>query len=245
MEEVIEVEEDTPPQAHATDLGPEIVPEIAREEEEEPQQEEIPSPPPEAIPSPEVRMEMEQERIDWRRETISTINKYLAAHAQEHPDIEEPVPMEPPREPRQPEREAGAEIPGRADHRTRGRVPSRETAEEKWARVGKCAEEIWQERQRLETAGALPDQPPGTPPKPCGVKEMWDEFLGQHGEGLATPERPGLGTSRMANEYLDHKIRFLANTSFNRYLMLEADLVGKKMKEASQGVSLEAVEVEV
>ncbi|GBG91412.1 hypothetical protein CBR_g52299 [Chara braunii] len=37
MEEVVEVGEDTPPQALAAELGPEIVPEIAREEEEEPQ----------------------------------------------------------------------------------------------------------------------------------------------------------------------------------------------------------------
>ncbi|GBG65812.1 hypothetical protein CBR_g53783 [Chara braunii] len=206
-------------------------------------QEEIPSPSPEAILSPGVRVEMEREQTDWRREATSTIDRYLATHAQEHPDIKEPVPMEPPREPRQPEGEMGAEIPGRANLRMKGRVPTRETAEEKRARVGKRFEEIWQERQRLEAAGALPDQP--RPPKPCGIKEMWDEFFGQHGKGLATPERAGVGTSRMANEYLDRRIRFLAKTSFNRYLMLEADLARKKMKEASHGVRLEAVEAEV
>ncbi|GBG65792.1 hypothetical protein CBR_g53761 [Chara braunii] len=138
-------EEDTPPKAHAAELGPEIVREIAREEEE-PRQEEISSPPPEVIFSQGARMEMERERTDWRREVISTIDRYLAAHEQEHPGIEEPVPMEPPREPHQPEREAGAEISGRADHRTRGTVPAGETYEGKWARVGKRVEEIWRER---------------------------------------------------------------------------------------------------
>ncbi|GBG59970.1 hypothetical protein CBR_g301 [Chara braunii] len=242
-EEVIEVGEDTPPQAHVAELRPEIVPKIAREEEEEPQQGEIPSLPPEVILSPGVKMEIERERTDWRRKAISMIDRYLAVHAQEHPDIEEPMPMEPPRESRQLEREAGAEIPGRADHRTRGRVPAGETADEKRARVGKCVEEIWQESQRLEVVRALPDQPP--PPKPCGVKEMWDEFFDQHGEGLTTPEGAGLGTSRRLDEYLDRKIRFLTKTSFNRYLMLKDDLAGKKVKEASHGVRLKAVEAEV
>ncbi|GBG64025.1 hypothetical protein CBR_g40271 [Chara braunii] len=199
MEEVIEVEEDTPPQEHAAELEPDTIPEIAREEGEEPQQEEMLSPPPEAILSPGVRIEMERERTGWRREAISTIDRYLAAHAQEHPNIEEPVPTELPREPRRAEGEMGAEIPERADHRTKGRVPAGETAEEKWARVGKRMEEIWQERQRSEAAGALPDQPPGSQPKPCRIKEMWDELFGQHGEGLAAPERAGLGTSRMAD----------------------------------------------
>ncbi|GBG59735.1 hypothetical protein CBR_g54838 [Chara braunii] len=241
VEEVIEVGEDTPPQTHAAELGPEITPEIAREEGA--RQEEVPSSPPEVILSPGVRVEMEREKTNWRRETTSTIDRYLAAHALEHPDIEEPVPREPPQEPRQAEGEIGAEIPGRADHRTRGRVPAGETAEEKRARVGKRLEEIWQERQRLEEAGALPDQPP--PPKPCGIKEMWDEFLDQHGKGLATLKSAEVGTYRKADEYLDRKIRFLTKTSFNRYLMLEADLAGKKMKEASLGARLEAAEAEV
>ncbi|GBG77770.1 hypothetical protein CBR_g24217 [Chara braunii] len=187
MEEVIEVEEDTPPQAHAAELGPEIVSEIAREEEEEPRQEEIPSPRAEVILSPGVRMEMEQERTDWRREVISTIDRYLVAHAQEHPDIEEPVPMEPPREPHQPEREAGAEIPGKAGHRTRGRVPAGETTEEKGARAGKRVEEIWHERQRLEAVGALPDQPPDAPPKPCDLAGKKIEEA-SHGVRLETVE---------------------------------------------------------
>ncbi|GBG69865.1 hypothetical protein CBR_g4692 [Chara braunii] len=95
-EGVVEVGGYTPPQAHVVELGPEIVPEIAHEEREEPRQEESLSSPPEATLSPGVRMEMEREQTDWRREAISTIDRYLAAHAQEHPHIEEPVPMEPP-----------------------------------------------------------------------------------------------------------------------------------------------------
>ncbi|GBG83806.1 hypothetical protein CBR_g37606 [Chara braunii] len=79
MGEVIEVHEDTPPQAHAAELGPESVPEIVCEEEA--RQEEILSPPPEAILSPGVRVEMEREQTDWRREAVSTIDRYLATHA--------------------------------------------------------------------------------------------------------------------------------------------------------------------
>ncbi|GBG66352.1 hypothetical protein CBR_g60003 [Chara braunii] len=90
------------------------------------------------------------------------------------------------------------------------------------------------------------DQPSGPPPpKPYGIKEMWDEFLDQHGEGLTAPEKAEVGTSKKADEYLDRKIRFLSKTSFDRYMMLEADLRGKKMKEMSHGIRLEAVEAEV
>ncbi|GBG64713.1 hypothetical protein CBR_g46256 [Chara braunii] len=98
-------------------------------------------------------------------------------------------------------------------------------------------------RQRLEEAGALLDQPP--PPKPYGIKEMRDEFLDQHGEGLTTPEKAEVGTSKKADEYLDRKIHFLTKTFFDRYMMLEADLRRKEMKEMSHGVRLEAVEAEV
>ncbi|GBG81432.1 hypothetical protein CBR_g32109 [Chara braunii] len=245
MEEVIEVGEDTPPRTPAPETGPEIVSDVAQEAGRELQRGEIPLPPPDTTLSPGVRIEMERERNGWRREALSTIDRYLAAHAQEHLDIKRPMPMEPPREPHQAEKEALAEIPEREDHRTRGRAPTRETTEERRARVGKRVEEIKEERQRLEAAGALPDQPPDAPPKPCGVKEMWDEFWGSYGEGLAVPERAGFGTSRSATEYLDCKIRFLAKTSFNRYLMLEDDLADKKIKEVSHGVRLEAVEAEV
>ncbi|GBG88374.1 hypothetical protein CBR_g47073 [Chara braunii] len=118
-----------------------------------------------------------------------------------------------------------------------GLLLSWETAEERRARVGKRVEEIWEERQRLEATGTLPDQPPDA--------QMWNEFWGQYGEGLAAPKKAGLGTSRTADEYLDRKIRFLAKASFNRYLMLEDDLAEKKTKEVSHGVHLEAVEAEV
>ncbi|GBG61676.1 hypothetical protein CBR_g23192 [Chara braunii] len=142
----------------------------------------------------------------------------------------------------QAEREIKAEIPERVDRRTRERVPAGETAEEKRARVGKRLEEIWQERQRLEEAGTLPDQPP--PHGPYGIKEIWDEFLDQHGEELTAPEKAEVGTSKKADEYLDRKIRSLSTTSFDRYMMLEADLRGKEM-EVSHGVCLEAVEAEI
>ncbi|GBG73908.1 hypothetical protein CBR_g17623 [Chara braunii] len=243
VEEVIEVEEDTPPQTPAMGLRLGSTPEGAHGRKKGLWREEIPLPPPETAPSPGGRVEMERESPNRRREALAMIDRHLAAHALEHPGLEEPVPKEPPQEPRQAKREMGAEVPGRADQRTRERVPTGETTEEKWVRVRKRLEEIWQERQRLEEAGALPHQP--APPKPYGIKEMWDEFLDQHSERLMAPERAEVGTSRKADEYLDRKIRFLAKTPFDRYLMLEADLAGKKMKEVSHGVRLEAVEAEV
>ncbi|GBG63891.1 hypothetical protein CBR_g39672 [Chara braunii] len=159
-EEVIEVGEDTPPQtpAHtppqtpAPESRPEIVTEVAQEAGEELQQGEVSLPTPDTTFSPGVRVEMEREGTGWRREALSTVDRHLAAHAQEHPDIGESVLMEPPQEPHQAEREARAEILERGVHRTRGRAPARETAEERRVRVGKRVEEIWEERQRLEVA---------------------------------------------------------------------------------------------
>ncbi|GBG63090.1 hypothetical protein CBR_g36576 [Chara braunii] len=122
IEEVINVGEDTSPRTSAPETGPKIMPDVAREAGEELQQGEAPPPLPYVTLSPGVRVEMERERIGWRREALSTIDRYLAAHAQEHPDIERP--MKPPREPHQAEREALVEIPEREGHRTRGRAPT-------------------------------------------------------------------------------------------------------------------------
>ncbi|GBG73631.1 hypothetical protein CBR_g16974 [Chara braunii] len=176
---------------------------------------------------------------------------HLAAHALEHPDREEPAPAEPRQESCQPEKEVEAEIPKRVDHRTRERAPAGETAEEKRARRSRRIEEIWQERQRLEAAGALPeqqlerqkleaagtlpDQPPNAPPKAPEIPEMWRDFWEQRGEELPSPTRVGFGVARNAEERLDHKIKFLAKTTFDRHLLLESDLAGKKTKEEGQG----------
>ncbi|GBG59541.1 hypothetical protein CBR_g49801 [Chara braunii] len=235
MGEVIEVE-DTPPQARAAELGPEIVPEIAHEEGREPRQEESPSPQPKATLSPGVRMEMERKLTDWRSEVISTIDRYLAAHgacaygatARATPAREGDG-----------RRDSGESRPSHKREST-GTGDNRGETGQSWkARGGELVG-----KAEIRGGGALPDQPPYAASKPCGIKEMWDKFFGQHGEGLATPERAGLGTSRTADEYLDRKIRFLAKTSFNRCLMLEDDLAGKRMKEASDGVRLEVVEAE-
>ncbi|GBG64509.1 hypothetical protein CBR_g45205 [Chara braunii] len=214
-ETVIEVEEDTPPQTPAVGLRIGNSPESAPSREEESQREEVPPPLPEM----------------------------LATHALEHPDLEEPVPVESPQEPYKAGREVEAEIPERDDRRTRERVPAGETVEEKRARVGRRWEEIQQERQRLEEAGALPDPPP--PHKPYGLKEMWEEFLVQHGESLTASDKAEVENSQKADEYLDRRIRSLSKTSFDRYMMLEADLRGKEMRETSHGMRLEAVEAEV
>ncbi|GBG82592.1 hypothetical protein CBR_g34961 [Chara braunii] len=161
----------------------------------------------------------------------------------------------------QPEKKMEAEIPKRVDLRTRERVPAGETAEEKRARRTRRIDEIWQERQRLEAAGelpeqqqerqrseaagALPGQPPSAPARAPEIPEIWRDFWEQRGEELPSPVRARFGVARKAEERLDRKIKFLTNTTFDRHLLLEGDLVGKKMKEASYEVRLEAMEMEI
>ncbi|GBG69726.1 hypothetical protein CBR_g4557 [Chara braunii] len=213
----------------------------------------------EEVPREEVPCE-EVPREETPREEVRD-TQHLAAHALEHPDLEEPAPAEPRREPCQPENEVEAEIPKRVDHRTRERAPTGETVEEKRARRSRRIEEIWQERQRLEAAGALPeqqqerqrleaagalpDQSPSAPTKTPEIPEMWRNFWEQRAEGLPSPTRAGFEVARKAEERLDRKIKFLAKTCFNRYLMVESDLAGKKMKEEGHGLRLETMEVEI
>ncbi|GBG77418.1 hypothetical protein CBR_g23867 [Chara braunii] len=77
------------------------------------------------------------------------------------------------------------------------------------------------------------------------IPEIWRDFWEQRGEELPSPVRAGFGVARKAEERLDHKIKFLAKTTFDRHLLLEGDLAGKKMKEASHGVCLEAMEMKI
>ncbi|GBG90009.1 hypothetical protein CBR_g50102 [Chara braunii] len=152
--EVIEVGEDTPPQTPAVGLRLGDAPGSTRQAEERLQSEEVPFPSSEKAPSLEGRAGRRRERASVRREALTLIDRHLAAYALEHPDLEEPAPAEPRQEPCQPEKEMEAEIPKRVDLRTRERAPAGETAEEKRARRTRRIDEIWQERQRLEAAGA-------------------------------------------------------------------------------------------
>ncbi|GBG82795.1 hypothetical protein CBR_g36326 [Chara braunii] len=210
---------------------------------EEAWKEEVPPALPETVASPEGMEGGETKRASLRREVDTLIDSHLAAHALELPDLEEPVPMEPPQEPCEAEREVETEIPEKADRLTEEKVPAGETAEEKRARVGRRWEEIRQQRQKLEEAEALPDPPP--PHRSYGLKEIWEKFLARHDKDLTDPSKVEVETSKNADEYLDQRIRSLSKTSFNRYMMLEADLRGKEMREANLGVRLKAVEAEV
>ncbi|GBG92841.1 hypothetical protein CBR_g57392 [Chara braunii] len=259
--EAIEVGKDMPPQTPAVGLRLGDAPGSTRHAEERLQREEVPLPSSGKAPSPEDRTERRRERAAVRREALILIHRHLAAHALEHPDLEEPAPAEPRQKPYQPEKKMEAEIPKRVDLRTRERAPAGETAEEKRARRTRRIDEIWQERQRLEAAGelpeqqqerqrseaagALPGQPPSAPARAPQIPEMWRDFWEQRGEELPSPVRAGFGVAKKAEERLDRKIKFLAKTTFDRHLLLESDLAGKKMKEASHGVRLEAMEVEI
>ncbi|GBG63002.1 hypothetical protein CBR_g34701 [Chara braunii] len=156
--EVIEVEEDTPPQSPAVGLRLGDAPGGTRQTGEELQREEAPLPSSRKASSPESRAERRRERAAVRREALTLIDRHLAAHALEHPDLEEPAPAEPRQESCQPKKEMEAEIPKRVDLHTRERAPTGETAEEKGARRTRRIDEIWQERQRLEAAVELPEQ---------------------------------------------------------------------------------------
>ncbi|GBG66417.1 hypothetical protein CBR_g61461 [Chara braunii] len=231
-----------------------------RQVEERLQREEAPLPSSEKAPLPEGRANR-RERAAVRREALTLIDRHLAAHALEHPDLEEPAPVEPRQESCQPEKEMEEEIPKRVDLRTRERAPTGETTEEKRARRTRRIDEIWQERQRLEAmgelpeqqqerqrseaAGALPGQPPSASARTPEIPEMWRDFWEQRGEELPSPVRVGFRVARKAEERLDRKIKFLPKTTFDRHLLLEGDLAGKKMKEASHGVRLEAMEIEI
>ncbi|GBG66518.1 hypothetical protein CBR_g63100 [Chara braunii] len=259
--EVIEVGEDTPPQTPAVGLRLGDAPGSTRQGGERLQREEAPLPSSEKTPSPEGRAERRRERAVVRKEALTLIDRHLAAHALEHPDLEEPAPAEPRQESCQPEKEMEAEIPKRVDLRTRERAPAGETTEEKRARRTRRINEIWQERQRLEAAGelpeqqqerqrseaagALPGQPPSAPARAPEIPEMWRNFWEQKGEELSSPVKAEFGVASKAEERLDRKIKFLAKTTFDRHLLLEGDLAGKKIKEASHGVRLEAMEVEI
>ncbi|GBG63257.1 hypothetical protein CBR_g37343 [Chara braunii] len=259
--EVIEVEKDTPPQMPVVGLRPADTPGSTCQAAEGLQREEAPLPSSEKAPSPEKRAERRREAASMRREALALIDRHQAAHALEHPDLEEPAPAEPRQEPCQPEKEVEAEIPKRVDLRTRERPPAGETAKEKRARRSRRIEEIWQERQRLEAAAALPEQqqerqsleaagalpgePPSAPAKAPEIPEMWRDFWEQRGEELPSPTRAGFGVARKAEERLDHKIKFLAKTTFEGYLLLESDLAGKKTKAEGHGLRLETMEVEI
>ncbi|GBG65746.1 hypothetical protein CBR_g52338 [Chara braunii] len=197
------------------------------------------------LPSSEKAPSLE-ERAAVRREALILIDRHLAGHALEHPDLEEPAPAEPRQKSCQPEKEMEVEIPKRVDLRTRERAHAGGTAEEKrrLEAAGELSEQQ-QERQRSETAGALPGQPPSAPARALEIPEIWRDFWEHRGEELPSPVRAGFGVAKKTEERLDHKIKFLAKTTFDRHLLLEGDLAGKKMKEASHGLRLEAMEMEI
>ncbi|GBG82684.1 hypothetical protein CBR_g35049 [Chara braunii] len=241
--EVIEVGEDTPPRTPAVGLRPGDTPGSTRQAEEGLHREEAPMPLSEKAPSSERRAERRRETAVVRREALALIDRHLATHALEHSDLEEPAPAEPRQELCQPEKEVEAEIPKRVDYRTRERAPVGETTEEKRARRSRRIEEIWQERQRLEAAGTLLEQQQERQRlKAVGaLPEQPQERQSKGERGFLLQQ----GLARKAEERLDRKIRFLAKTSFDRYLMVESHLAGKKMKEEGHGLRLETMEVEI
>ncbi|GBG77598.1 hypothetical protein CBR_g24045 [Chara braunii] len=242
-DEIIEVEEDTPPQGPAVGLrlgSPLKSPPDTRKKV---QRKEVSISVSETTLSPTGMEASEAEGASLRREADSLIDSHLAAHGLKPPSLEEVIPVESPREPGQAEREVETRISGEVEQCTVEEVPARETAEAKQARVARRWEEIRQEGQRLEAAGVLPSPPP--PYKPYGLPEMWGEFLARHGEGLTAPGKAEVETSQRADEYLDQRIRSVSKTSLDGYMMLEADLRRKELREAGLESRLGTIEAEV
>ncbi|GBG87620.1 hypothetical protein CBR_g45772 [Chara braunii] len=250
-DEIIEVEEDTPPQGPAVGLRLGSPLESPPDTRKKVQREEVSISVPETALSPTGMEASEAEGASLRREADSLIDSHLATHALEQPSLEEVIPVESPWEPGQTEREVETGVPGEVEQRTVEEVPAKETAEEKRARVARRWEEIRQEGQRLEAAGVLPSPPP--PCKPYGLREMWGEFLARHGEGLTAPGKAEAETSRKADEYLDMRIRSVFKASFDRpggqsqprHGVSEQPAVDEPQQEAPMGrVILEPEEAE-
>ncbi|GBG93158.1 hypothetical protein CBR_g59761 [Chara braunii] len=232
------------------------IPEGSHEGEEESPRETVQSPPVEVPPREGV--EAERRPVDLRREAIMIINTHTAAFAQECPDMEGvgvedrpqrhvveslprgPVPEGLVGEPCAGRQGVGPELSAGEAHPT----DQREAAETKEERRATRLVEIWEDTRRLEEAGELPDQAPESPPRPRNVMEVWDRYFEGDGEGLVEPARAGFDVARTIEGSLERKLHHLARTSFSKHLMLEGELVGRRWKDGSLGVRLEAAEEE-
>ncbi|GBG58631.1 hypothetical protein CBR_g31 [Chara braunii] len=241
VEEVITVEENTPPTP-----APEQVQQAWLEGIPEPDSGEVSIPPQEDIMSPRRRAEMVRPEEGWRVEARVTIDSRLAAHASEHPNIELPTPIEPSLGSPRAERGKSAEASARATHRVPTWRPQRETTEEKSAGVQARLAEIYERKVEMEDAAvesALPVDPRTSEQR---IDEMWVRYVSRRDAARQRSQETGqaddradkareagdlgLSGARMTIERVDKRIRQAATTSFLRYTLLSDELAIRKME---------------
>ncbi|GBG93438.1 hypothetical protein CBR_g70173 [Chara braunii] len=234
--EVITVGDDTPP------CSP--IPEPAQcswpEEIPEPGSEEIPEFPPETTAVPEQEAEMEEQGADEgaRMEAIHNLPSVMPTT--ERPTIDEPV-LEGllPALPCTSER-VGAEASTPEGQGPQGRGASRETREQKSARVRVRLDKIHRRQAEMEAAGIEPTSPVDPKTSKQRINKLWARYESQRdaarqrsrGAGQADVEAGelremgdlGFSATRKAIECVDRKICETAVTSFQWYSLLSGEL---------------------
>ncbi|GBG67150.1 hypothetical protein CBR_g81575 [Chara braunii] len=238
--DVIVVGGDTPPdspaRAQTRRSWPEGVAELDNQE--------APVPPPEATMSPRQEVEARGPVEGWRTEPRLVVDSRLAAHAAEHPDIEEPSLVGPSSGP------AGAEL-GEGSQTATGEVAEAGTGKEpdkpaqaKRARVRARLEEIHERRDRMEAAGIAPRPPVAPKTSEERIDELWARYEGWReaarqrareasqaiegaDEAIEVGEL-GFAATRKAIEWVDKEIKQTSIEAFQRYSLLSDQLALRK-----------------
>ncbi|GBG60964.1 hypothetical protein CBR_g18563 [Chara braunii] len=240
VEEVIAVGDDTPSSSPAPEQTQQPWPEGIPE----PDRGEIHEFPPEATTIPERGAKMEEQRVDERAGMSVTTLLPLAMRTAECPAIGGPAPVKPP--PTLPSTSGGKDDETLASrgHGSRVGGASKETREEKSARVQVRLTEIHAGQAEMEAAAPTPPVDPKTSEQ--RIDKLWARYEGQRdaarqrsqGTGQADEKVDGLReagdlgfcATRMAVDRVDRRIREVAVTSFDRYSLLSDELTARKLK---------------
>ncbi|GBG88895.1 hypothetical protein CBR_g48507 [Chara braunii] len=194
VEEVITVGDDTPPCSPAPEparpLWPGGVP--------EPDSEEIPELPPEATAMPEQEAEMEGQRAYERARVEVLPDLPSATHVTESPVIEEPAPAELPQALPCTSERMGTEASTPEGQGPRVRRASRETREEKSARVRVRLDEIHARQAEMEAVGIEPMPPVDPKTSEQRIDELWGSQTrraGADGQGRGMQASPSQGAA--------------------------------------------------
>ncbi|GBG83059.1 hypothetical protein CBR_g36676 [Chara braunii] len=236
IEEVITVGDDTPPctpvPEPAQQSWPEGIP--------EPGNEEIPEFPQETTVVPEQETEMEDQGVRERARVEVLPDLPLPTHATESPVIGGPALAESLPTLSCTSERVGAEASTPEGQGPQGRGASRETREEKSARVRVRLNEIHARQAEMEATGIEPTPPVDPKMSEQRIDELWGRYESQRDAARQRSRKTGqadveagelremgdLGFSatRMAIERADRKICETAVTSFHWYSLLSGEL---------------------
>ncbi|GBG74691.1 hypothetical protein CBR_g19097 [Chara braunii] len=237
-EEVIMVGDDTPP----CTLVPESAQQSWPEGVPEPDSEEVPElqVPPETAATPEQETEMEDQGVRERAKGEVLPDLPLATHATESlvirgPSLAEPSPALPCTSER-----VGAEASTPEGQGPQVRGASRETREEKSARVRARLDEIHARQAEMEAVGIEPTPPVDPKTSEQRIDELWARYEGQRDAGRQRSQETeqadeevgemremgdlGFSATRTAIERVDRRICETAVTSFQWYSLLNDEL---------------------